>query len=403
MLESGYNILDMKRCFNGKVINEELKNEPVLIGFSGGPDSVALLHTLQTSGFNQIHLVHIDHGWREESQREAVQIKEMARRQNLSVHIFRLEPPKKGNLENWCRNERIRHFKQVYDEIGAKALFLGHQLDDYAETVLKRVFEGAYFPHINSPKFESVQWGMTICRPLLGMKKEEILALGLEFFDDPTNRDPKYLRARMRLELIPILEEHFGKGVRGNLVRLGIKMGELDHYLSRRVERWNGLVKQGKICTIFDFSHEEGLEPVEVEHFFKNQLNVALSHVEWTNLVRWVVDRSGGKELISCEIKLFFHRGVVVVVKKGDLSWSRSDRVSGGWVNSYGESVDEGAVSGDWKAALLGEVVVWLGDGDYEVRPRTGRVREGVPAFAKEMLPAVWQAEEQVIDFLNIR
>ncbi len=146
-----------------------LPAKPVLLGYSGGPDSKALLYLLMECRrffALDLHLVHVDHGWREESGEEALEIQAEADRLGLPLYRKRLEEGdfSPGNLEEQGRNHRLQFFSKLYNELNCQALVLGHHACDQAEVVLKRVFEGASLFHLGGLVSDSQLCGMRIWR-----------------------------------------------------------------------------------------------------------------------------------------------------------------------------------------------------------------------------------------------
>ncbi len=214
------------------------KGSPLLLGFSGGPDSTALLYLLlevQKSIPFELHLAHVDHKQRKESSLEAKELKALAERLGLTFHLKELSGEVEGNLEDYFRSKRHEFFSKLYQKNNYRALLLGHQRDDLEETVLKRFFEGAHFDKLSSMKRESQLEQMTLWRPLLGCSKKEVLAwLQKEqktYIEDYTNEDESFLRARTRKTLLPLIEETFGKNIRSNLVRYSNSATLLEDYL----------------------------------------------------------------------------------------------------------------------------------------------------------------------------
>ncbi len=212
---------------------------PVLLAHSGGPDSTALLHLLIGSPKRvplDIHIAHVDHGWREESGSEAAHLRAQAEQLGIPFHLKSLSfnEFQASNLEEQGRLKRFEFFSEMYANLGAQALLLGHHQDDQAEVVLKRLFEGASLPLLSGMSFEAERFEMRILKPLLYTDKKAILRwLGdrkIAYFEDSTNRDLRYLRARMREKIIPLLEESFGKGIAKNLCRFGEEAEELRGY-----------------------------------------------------------------------------------------------------------------------------------------------------------------------------
>ncbi len=200
----------------------------LIIGFSGGPDSFALLdgcHRLQQEHGYSLVVAHLDHGWRESSQQEAQRLEEYVRDRGLQWASRRVQMDKGGNLEERGRQARLTFFKQLHDRLGPQAvLVLGHQADDLVETTLKRVLEGASLDKLHGLRPVHTLDGMKVWRPLLSCTRADIerycLRKRLPVLTDPSNHDERFLRARMRRKLIPQIEQVFGKGIRRPLTLL---------------------------------------------------------------------------------------------------------------------------------------------------------------------------------------
>jgi tRNA(Ile)-lysidine synthase len=225
----------------------------ILLAFSGGPDSSALLEALLESIPRfplQIHVAHVDHGWREESREEAMLLKERVESKGVFFHHTRLELQGQTNLEDRSREARYQFFEKLYQQLGAKALLLGHHKDDLAETVLKRLFEGAHLENLGGMQKRSFLRGQCLLRPLLDWDKKKILewlvGKNVSYLIDPTNEDPRFLRSRFRKKMIPFLEEEFGKNIKDNLILLSKRSFRLKEYLEKK--------------------HLTENEPVEIEH-----------------------------------------------------------------------------------------------------------------------------------------
>jgi tRNA(Ile)-lysidine synthase len=205
---------------------------PLILGFSGGEDSSALLDLLLHFPLD-LHLAHVDHGWRKESAAQAEALKKKSALP-FHLHTSRIE----DRSEDAARQERLSFFQDLYRKLGAQALILGHHADDLAETVLKRIFEGAALYRLGAMSKISDFEGMVIWRPLLDVSKKELTrwreARALKAIHDETNGDPCYLRGRLRTQILPGLAKQFGKEVAGNLVELGKRSSELEGYLARK-------------------------------------------------------------------------------------------------------------------------------------------------------------------------
>ncbi len=200
----------------------------VLLALSGGLDSSALLHLLLEAQklypFTLV-CVYVDHGWREESKREGEILKKNL--ESLGVPFFVKtisEPFVKKNVENRFRELRYARLHEVYVQEQCNTLLTAHQADDQAETVLKRVFEGASLHNFAGIQEVNHLFGMRVVRPLLLCYRDELKRY-LErkkssFFHDTTNDDCTYTRARIRHEILPYLEKTFGKNIKENLLHV---------------------------------------------------------------------------------------------------------------------------------------------------------------------------------------
>ncbi|MCR4440688.1 MAG: tRNA lysidine(34) synthetase TilS [Peptococcaceae bacterium] len=188
--------------------------ELVIVGVSGGPDSLALLHVLKRFREEmpfEIHVAHLDHCFRGiQAQEEAAWVKNIALRWGLSCTVERIDVPalaKERGLSSQDAGHLARNefFLRLQKEIGAQKIALGHHADDQAETLLMRFLTGAGPEGLCGilPVRDS------FIRPLLFARRGEIEAYCLEHRLDP-RRDPSnekdiYLRNRVRNKLLPWL------------------------------------------------------------------------------------------------------------------------------------------------------------------------------------------------------
>ncbi len=247
------------------------QDQPVLLAYSGGPDSKALLYALLDAGIRP-HLAHVDHGWREESRDEASALQLEAMSLGLTFHTVRLTSLPQTNLEDFGRESRIQFFKQLFQDIPFQALLLAHHADDVAETALKRVFEGAHLSNLGGMDLDGQLHGMRVLRPLLTVRKKDLLSYleekSLTGLIDKTNDDPRFLRTRFRKTLIPQLAEAFGKEIVPNLALLSSRAYELKEYLDRKIEKIPK--KEGEWGAAFDL---KGAERLEARHLLKQLID----------------------------------------------------------------------------------------------------------------------------------
>ena len=174
---------------------------PLVCGVSGGPDSTALLALAVAAGC-QVTAVHVDHGLRPGSADEAGVVAAAAARLGARFRAVRVEVPDGPNLEARAREARHR-------ALGPGAA-TGHTMDDQAETVLGNLLRGAGVHGL-----AGMRAGPS--HPLLALRRSETVALcarlGLATVRDPSNDDPRFVRNRVRAELLPLCADIAGRDV----------------------------------------------------------------------------------------------------------------------------------------------------------------------------------------------
>lgn len=181
----------------------------ILVAVSGGGDSQALLHALATlrdkDGF--VLFCHgVDHGLRAEAAGELDLAEALARTLDVPFDRSLLRVSPGGNLMARARKERYAALRAKARARGAEVIATAHHADDRAETVLLRLLRGA------GPRGLAVLpvRDGDLCRPMLRARRTDVQAHlarhGLAFASDPSNRDPRFLRTRVRNELLPLLE-----------------------------------------------------------------------------------------------------------------------------------------------------------------------------------------------------
>ena len=229
---------DFYRMIRESVTREQMieKQDLVIVAVSGGADSLALLHVLYHLRHEKnlpfsLYVAHLNHGLRGRAAREdAAFVRNEARRLGLPCTVgevnARLFSRTRGlSLEDGARRLRYRFLVQLAQQIGAVRIAVGHHSDDQVETLLLNFLRGTGLDGLTGMKFKRIlDEGITLIRPMLKVGRKEI-----EYYCrdnkivtrlDETNLDIDFTRNRIRLELLPLLEQDFNPRIRRGLLRL---------------------------------------------------------------------------------------------------------------------------------------------------------------------------------------
>jgi len=202
----------------------------IMAGVSGGADSVALisiLHALQYELGISLHIVHYNHKLRRGSNADQKFVEKLAARLNLPCTVECWEKkstPSKGSLEELAREKRFDFFRRLAKQKKANAVALAHTENDLAETVLMRLLRGTGLQGIRGILPQRLIKGIKFVRPLLEVQRkaiEQYLAQNkISFRTDITNRQTKFFRNKVRLELLPVLEKEYNRSIKTVLANL---------------------------------------------------------------------------------------------------------------------------------------------------------------------------------------
>lgn len=213
-------------------------HDSIIVAVSGGPDSVALLkilHTINSAKNLRLRLLiaHLNHQLRGTSSEEDAQFV-----QNLSkdlslpfiykkVDIRKIADQTKRSIEEAARMERYKFFMESAQEYSVSTVAIGHTADDNVETLLHRIIRGTGTLGLGGiPIKRPLATGSTIqlVRPLLFSWRREIIEyLGKEhctYRTDESNYESIYLRNKIRLELVPLLENQYNPNIKALLIQL---------------------------------------------------------------------------------------------------------------------------------------------------------------------------------------
>ena len=192
----------------------------ILVGFSGGADSTALLHLLSNYAKEtgaKIYAAHVNHSIRgDEADRDELFCKTFASDLNIEFFSQKFDVPSIAketgeSIETAARNVRYEYFDLLMKTHGIPLLATAHNADDNLETVIFNICRGSGLSGMcGIPSTRTCEYG-TVIRPILGMEKRDIIKYcqknGLAFVTDSTNADTDYTRNKIRNDIIPILRQ----------------------------------------------------------------------------------------------------------------------------------------------------------------------------------------------------
>lgn len=224
------------------------KGDKIIVGVSGGPDSVCLLYILNSlkEELNlKLYAAHLDHMLRKNSGKDAAFVRGLAKKLGIPAVIARVDVKTlagNGSIEEVARNARLKLFSKAAKSFKARKIALGHNFDDQAETVLMRLLRGSGLHGLSAIQPKKIINGKTIIRPLLETRRKDIerflKSRRIKFCFDESNLDDVYLRNRIRNKLLPLLEKKYNKNIRQVLASLADSSTSDYDYLSKAAARF---------------------------------------------------------------------------------------------------------------------------------------------------------------------
>ncbi|MBL8928089.1 MAG: tRNA lysidine(34) synthetase TilS [Pseudonocardia sp.] len=196
---------------------------PLLVAWSGGADSTALLAAARSVAPGRVHVAVVDHGLQEGSAERSAALAADLLAQGVPAAVHGVVVDGGGGLEAAARSARYSALRTARPHADSPVL-LGHTLDDQAETVLLGLGRGSGARSLAGMRTWNPPW----LRPLLGLRRADTAAAcrsqGLTVWDDPHNVDPRFTRVRLRNDVLPLLEEVLGGGVAEALARTAAQL-----------------------------------------------------------------------------------------------------------------------------------------------------------------------------------
>ncbi len=186
------------------------RGDRVLVAISGGPDSTALLFGLarlaQRLGI-ELRAATVDHGLRPEAAAEAAAVARTCAALGIPCEVLRVEVRRRAHvsIQDAARRARAAALTESAARLGCQRVALGHTADDQAETVLFRIVRGTGLAGLAGIPYQRDRF----IRPLLDVRRAQVLSFlrrrRIAFVEDPSNRDPRFARSRVRADWLPFI------------------------------------------------------------------------------------------------------------------------------------------------------------------------------------------------------
>jgi len=223
-----------------KQYNMLTRGDGVVVGLSGGVDSVVLLTVLIALRAElelSVFAVHVNHNLRSAARHDEEFVRLLCEERDIPLFVCKADvkdfaKAQKKSIEEAGRKLRYNFLQQGLEKFGAHKIATGHHAGDNAETVLLNLFRGAGLTGLCGMPPVNGQ----VIRPLLEVRREDIEAYakenGLHFVTDATNAESDYSRNYVRNKIIPVITEHFGDSVTATIARNALGMRPEDALLS---------------------------------------------------------------------------------------------------------------------------------------------------------------------------
>ena len=268
------------------------ENEKIVLGVSGGKDSICLFHILLNLGYN-IEVVHINHCIRgEEAIRDQLFVEELCRKNNVNFHLRTYDIPKlsketRMSEELVGRNCRREAFEEVLLKTNATKIALAHHKNDRAETMIFNMCRGAGINGLSSIKSINGKY----IRPLLAVTRDEINDYikinNIDYVEDSTNNECKYTRNHVRHNIIKEMNYINEKSV-DNINRTIDNLTEISDFINLETEKAYRLyVKKYKNGLLIDKNLIKNTHPMLqktvlrkcIEDIHGNLVNITEKHI----------------------------------------------------------------------------------------------------------------------------
>lgn len=235
-------------------------NDTVVVGVSGGPDSMALLHLfVRVKKVLDLRVIcaHVHHNVRKESDEEKIFVENYCANNNVVFEYMKIEDYGDDNFHNEARSKRYYYFGEIIKKYNSKYLFTAHHADDLMETILMRIARGSTLRGYSGfSKIVKID-NYTLIRPLINVTKDEIYAYlkanDLKYVTDKSNFKDVYTRNRFRSHVVPFFKGE-DKNVHKKFYKFSTTLLEYNDYIDSEMKKVLYKVYPQNILQIEEFS-----------------------------------------------------------------------------------------------------------------------------------------------------
>lgn len=293
------------------------REEPYLVGISGGRDSIALHHWLVENSFNKIVYCHLNHELRKgESDDDEKFLRKLLGKDLIvgRVNVAELAENENLSLETAARDARHRFFQECATQTGINHILLAHHADDQAETILFNLLRGT--AGLKGMKIQQKFGPLTILRPFLEVRREFInrylSSLNHSFRDDSSNLEPFATRNRLRNEAIPLLSDIMKRDINTNILRAFDHHRDLEDAADNFLSEVKILDPQGRVYLPTLRTLPQALQKRSIHQFLSSHSipNLTSAHVDQALSIMHPdappsMNLPGGQRLRRKEARLF--------------------------------------------------------------------------------------------------
>ncbi len=204
VFKESYKLTEIFLNFKNKLNN--LKTKSYLVAISGGPDSLALASLCKAYSYDyrcKFHYVLVNHNIRKNSLKEAKIVKKILKDKKINLTVLSNQIPIKKNIQSTARNIRYKMLLEYCKKKGVKKIITAHNLEDQVETFFIRLSRGSGLTGLSAMKpLTNLKHNVKLYRPLLDTKKKFLIEISKKtfgsFIKDPSNKNKKYLRTKIR-------------------------------------------------------------------------------------------------------------------------------------------------------------------------------------------------------------